>query len=134
MPDALTAVGAIAAGALICGSLLITAHDRPGIRASRWLVRMGVEFGRAMHVDAVRRLLAREVKRAGWNETPERLVAMACAVLLCLGVLGAAVSPVVAILGFFAGCVTFVVALKAGVDRRRRRFSAELVPLLDLFT
>jgi len=134
MPDALTAVGAIAAGALICGSLLITGHDRPGLRASRWLVQMGVEFGGATHVDAVRRRLAREVKRAGWNETPERLVTMACAISLCLGVLGAAVSPLVAILGFFAGYVTFAVALKAAVDRRRRRFSAELVPLLELFT
>lgn len=95
---------------------------------------MRVEFAGAKQVAAVRRRLAREAKRAGWNETPERLVTMACAMSLCLAVLGAAVSPVVAVLGFFAGCVTFAVALKAGVDSRRRRFSAELVPLLELFT
>jgi Flp pilus assembly protein TadB len=87
-----------------------------------------------MHVTAARRHLARDFARAGWHETPERVVVMAGALSLCLGVLGAAVSPVVAILGFFAGCVTFAGALNAAVDRRRRRFSGELVPLLELFT
>jgi len=134
MPDALTAIGAIAAGVLCSGAVLTAGHERPGISASRWLGRMGVEFGGAMHVAAARRRLTRDVKRAGWNETPERVVAMACALSLCLSVLGSAISPVVAILGFFAGGVTCAVALKAAVDRRRRRFSGELVPLLELFT
>ena len=59
---------------------------------------------------------------------------VAVAASLCLGVLGAALSPMVAIFGLVAGCVAFAAVLNAAVDKRRRRFSGELVPLLELFT
>jgi Flp pilus assembly protein TadB len=134
MPDALTAIGAIAAGSLCSGAVLVAGHDRPGLSAGRWFVRKGGAFGEALHVGVARRRLTRDVKRAGWHETPERVVVMAGALSLCLGVLGAAVSPPVAILGFLAGCATFAAALNAAINRRRRRFSGELVPLLELFT
>ncbi len=91
-------------------------------------------IGAALHVDAGRRRLARDIERAGWREPPERIAVPAVAASLCLGVLGAAVSPVVAIFGAGTGGVVFLVVLHAAVERRRRRYLEELVPLLELFT
>jgi Flp pilus assembly protein TadB len=87
-----------------------------------------------LHVSAARRRLARDVERAGWREPPEHIAALAVATSLGLALLGAAVSPVVAIFGLVAGGVAFGLVLNAAIRKRRRRFSEELVPLLELFT
>jgi Flp pilus assembly protein TadB len=87
-----------------------------------------------MHVGAVRRRLARDIERAGWRESPERVAVVAVAASLCLGALGAALSPMVAVFGLLAGGAAFAAVVRAAVDKRRRRFSGELVPLLELFT
>jgi Flp pilus assembly protein TadB len=134
MPDTLAVIGAMTAGALCSGAVFAAGQDRFGLDTGRRLLHKGVGFGWVMHVAAARRRLARDISRAGWHETPERVVAMASAMSLCLGALGAAVSPEVAVLGFLAGYVMFAAALNAALERRRRRFSGELVPLLELFT
>jgi len=91
-------------------------------------------IGAALHVGAGRRRLARDIERAGWRESPKRIAVLAVAASLCLGLLGAAATPVVAIFGAGAAGVVFLVVLNAAVERRRRRYLEELVPLLELFT
>jgi hypothetical protein len=87
-----------------------------------------------MHLSVARRRLAREIARAGWRDTPERVVTVAMAVAVCLGVLGASISPALGILGFFGGCAASAVTLNSAIIQRRRKLSGELVPLLELFT
>jgi Flp pilus assembly protein TadB len=134
MPDVLVMAAAIAAGALCTGAVLVGGHETPrpvvGGRIGRYRFRVGA----ALHVSAARQRLARVIERAGWRETPERVAVMAAAISLCLGVLGATVSPAVAVFGLVAGWVAFAAVLRAAIDKRRRRYSGELVPLLELFT
>jgi Flp pilus assembly protein TadB len=134
MPDVLAAAAAVAAGALCTGAVLLAEYATPSPKIREWVDGNKSRFGAALHVDAVRRRLARDVERAGWREPPERVTVLAVAASLGLAVLGSVVSPVVAIFGFVAGGVAFTVVLNAAIDRRRRRCSEELVPLLELFT
>jgi Flp pilus assembly protein TadB len=133
MPELLTVAAAIGAGALCTGAVLVAARE-PARADLAWLARKQMEIAAVMRVGAARRRLARALDRAGWSETPERIAVMAIAIALCLGALGAAVSEIVAMFGVLGGCVAFAVALNAAFDRRRRRMSGELVPLLELFT
>jgi Flp pilus assembly protein TadB len=134
MREVLVVAAAITAGALCLGAVLVAEHETPGPDIGRWIGRNRSRVGAALHLGAARRRLARDIERAGWRETPERIAVVAIAGSLCLGVLGAAVSPVVAILGLVAGCVAFAAVLHNAVAKRRRRYSEELVPLLELFT
>jgi Flp pilus assembly protein TadB len=134
MPEVLAPAAAVAAGALCGAAVLLAEHATPGPDAREWVRRNRSRFGSALQLGAVGRRLARDVKRAGWREPPERIAAVAIATSLGLAVIGAAVSPTVAIFGFAAGGVAFAVVLNAAIDKRRRRCSEELVPLLELFT
>ena len=134
MRDVLVVAAAITAGALCTGAVLVAEHEATGPDVGRWIGRCRSRVGAVLHLGAARSRLARDIERAGWRETPERVAIVATAASLCLGMLGAAVSPVVAILGLVAGCVAFAVVLHNAVDKRRRRCSEELVPLLELFT
>jgi Flp pilus assembly protein TadB len=133
MLEAAVVIGAIGAGGLCACSVLVAEREPSLVDAGGWKARLGAR-GAVRNVAAARRRLARDIDRAGWRETPERLAVAAAAVLLCAGVLGAALSPAVAICGFVGGCITCAVVLNAAIDKRRRRFSGELVPLLELFT
>jgi len=134
MPEVLAPAAAVAAGALCAAAVLLGEYATPGPNIREWLDRNKSRFSAALHVAAVRRRLARDVERAGWREPPERIAVLAVASSLGLAVLGAVVSPAVAIFGFAAGGVAFAVVLNAAIDKRRRRCSEELVPLLELFT
>jgi Flp pilus assembly protein TadB len=134
MLDAAVVVGAVGAGGLCACAVLVVEREPPHVDVGPWTGRLRARVGAIGNVAAARRRLAREIERAGWRETPERLVLAAAAVSLCAGVLGAALSPAAAIFGFLGGCIACVVVLNAAIDKRRRRFSAELVPLLELFT
>lgn len=134
MPDLLLPAAAIAAGALCTGSVLLAERATPGPDIREWMGRHRSRVGPALHVGAARRRLARDIERAGWRESPERVAVVAVAASLCLAAFGAAVSPMVAIFGLIAGCAAFAAVLNSAVDRRRRRCSEELVPLLELFT
>lgn len=133
MPELLTIAAAIGAGTLCTGAVLAAARE-PVRSDIAWLGRRRIAIAGEIRGTAARRRLARDFERAGWRETPERIAVMTIAIALCLGALGAAVSAVVAIFGVVAGIVGFAVALNAGISRRRRRLSGELVPLLELFT
>ena len=134
MPDILVPGAAIAAGALCTGAVLLAEYTMPRAAVRESLSKYRSRIGAALYVGAARRRLARDIERAGWRETPERLAVVAVAASLCLGVLGAALFPVLAIFGPIAGCAAFAATLHAAIDKRRRRFSEELVPLLELFT
>jgi Flp pilus assembly protein TadB len=134
MPEILAPAAAVAAGALCTGAVLLAEYAMPGPDVRDWVRRNRSRFGSALQVGAARRRLARDVERAGWGERPERIAVLAGAMSLGLAVLGAMVSLTVAIFGFVAGGVAFGVALNAAIDKRRRRSSEELVPLLELFT
>jgi Flp pilus assembly protein TadB len=134
MLDALVPVAAIAAGALCAGAVLVAERERQGADVGRRIGRYRAQAAAVLHVGAARRRLARDIERAGWRESPERVAVVAVAASLCLGVLGAAVSPMAAIFGLGAGCVAFAAVVNAAVEKRRRRYVEELVPLLELFT
>lgn len=134
MPDVLVPAAAVAAGALCTGAVLLAEYATPSPDVRERIGRYRSRVGVALHVGAARRRLARDIERAGWRESPERVAVVAVAASLCLGAFGAAVSPVVAVFGLVAGCAAFVSVLSAAVAKRRRRCSEELVPLLELFT
>jgi Flp pilus assembly protein TadB len=125
---------ALAAGALCTGAVLFAEYAAPSSDVRERIGRYRSGVGAALHVGAARRRLAHDIERAGWRESPERVAVMAVAASLGFGVLGAAVSPVVAIFGVIAGCVAFAAVLNAAIAKRRRRCLEELVPLLELFT
>jgi Flp pilus assembly protein TadB len=134
MPDAALVVSAIGAGGLCACAVLVAEREPPTLDAGRLTVAVRARESASRTVAAARHRLARDIERAGWRETPEPVAVAAAAVPLGVGVLGAALSPAVAIAGFFAGCISCAVVLNAAIDKRRRRFSGELVPLLELFT
>ena len=88
-----------------------------------------------------RRWLAAQIERAGWRETPERLIVLAAAAAGGLGALGmgagAMVAPATAsslgIAGAACGVSAVAVALRSAIERRRLRLTRELAPLLELF-
>ncbi len=142
MPEAMFAAGSLAAGALFCGAVLLVSgiHVEAMPRHIRYLAPPIVVS--TQNVRAARAWLARDLERAGWRESPERVTAFAIAVSACLAVLGASVGAVLPVggavvmcgLGLVSGLGLPVFALKSAVARRRRRLEGELVPLLELFT
>jgi Flp pilus assembly protein TadB len=134
MLDAAAVIGAVGAGGFCACAVLVAEHEAPHVDVGPWTGRLRARVGAVANVGAARRRLAREIERAGWRETPERVAASATAVSLCVGVLGAELSPAAALGAFLGGWIACVVVLNAAIDKRRRRFSAELVPLLELFT
>jgi tight adherence protein C len=93
------------------------------------------------HVAVQRDWLARSMERAGWYESPERAAVFALAFSICMSVLGVAAASLIfasgavllGLLGFMGGIGLCGLTLSSAIARRRRRLSAELVPLLELF-
>ncbi|TAN32094.1 hypothetical protein EPN29_10240 [bacterium] len=142
MPDQFAAVAAIAAGAF-CGTAVLAIGSQGWLpEASGWWLRKRAALHGPLHVAHARRSLSDSIERAGWRETPERVVAFSVALGGALAVLGAASASsmpagsavVLALLGLVGGCGTCALALNSAIQRRRRRLSGELVPLLELFT
>ena len=133
MPDAWIG-GSLAAGFLFSGCVIVAAWHRQPVDLVGELSRLRTALVEWWGDAGPARSLSAAIERAGWRETPERLVAMALALALCIAAASWLVAPVVAPLGFVAGCVLVLVALNSAVERRRRRLAGELVPLLELFT
>jgi pilus assembly protein TadC len=153
MPDLVTALGAIAAGASSGVAVLAICSSHDGIDAARWLAHRRrapaaseIEaprlWSRALNGAGLRDRLAGAVVRAGWKESPERVAAFAVAASGCLTVLGAASASMMpagnaaalGAFGFAIGAGSCVIVIRSAVAARRRRLAAELVPLLELFT
>jgi Flp pilus assembly protein TadB len=106
------------------------------------LQRRRAAFASVLRIAHARRWLTDAIERAGWNETADRLAILALAFGGCLAVIGtgsAGAMPkggaaMLGLLGFCGGCALPLLALSSAVTRRRRRLSAELVPILELFT
>jgi len=136
MPEPVVAGGALVAGLMSGCAVVAAARDVDAGRfaaLSRHLQRPQVAKARGR--------LAAAIGRAGWRESPERIVALTAissAGLAALGLSTAVVlSPgraaVLAILGALTGIGAVAYGLASAIAARRRRLTRELAPLLELF-
>lgn len=141
MPDATLVGGSLAAGVLCAGAVLVACGVRiEAIGAARR--HSPAALAPLLQVRQVRARLASDLERAGWHESPERVVALAVALSACLAVLGASMASalpagsaaVICGLGLLSGFGLPVLTLRSAIARRRRRLQGELAPLLELFT
>ncbi len=139
MPEPLLLVGAVTPGALTTFAFLRLALLDPS--ASDAVVeRVRARLPRE-RVASARRALAVEIARAGWRETPERVVALTAVLsggLASLGLsagvfAGAEAATSLALSGTIVGLVLVGASLRTAVSRRRKRLTRELAPLLELF-
>jgi tight adherence protein C len=142
MPEALIALGAVAAGSC-CGAAVLAVGRRPDGRGSTTaLMRGRAALTAIRRIDHARGWLTDAIERAGWRESADRVAVLAVALGGCLAVIAAASATamsaggaaVLGVLGFCSGCAVPLLALSSAIARRRRRLSAELVPILELFT
>lgn len=132
MRDAYFTSGAVIAGALSGSAVVLAARGRP-LPSLRW--------PRDHRVAALRDRLHECLQRAGWSETPERLVALTfawaaafAALALSAGfVLGLRTAAALALVAVTAAVAWTAFALRSAIVERRTRFARELAPLLELF-
>ena len=152
MPEPISFVGAIAAGASCLVAVLAIGGRPEGIDAASWLARRRQSdpppaddspspWTKALVVTGARARLINAIDGAGWKESPERLAAFAVALSACMAVICATAStivpisaPVLGAIGLVGGIGSCSLALRVGIRSRRARLAAELVPLLELFT
>ena len=136
MPEAAVAGGALAAGVFCACAVVAAARPVQPLWAAGWPGGL-----QPQRLRSARGRLAAAILRAGWRESPERVVALT--VVLCggLGALGLSTAIVVppptaaalAVGGLFGGAASVAFALRSAIERRRRRLARELAPLLELF-
>lgn len=137
MPEPLLAGGAVAAGLMSGYAVVAAAREFEPARLRDWL-RSHV---RTPQLTTARGRLAAEIKRAGWRESPERVVALSLISSGGLAALGLSTAVVatpgtaaaLAVAGGMAGTGAVAYALRSAVIRRRNRLTRELAPLLELF-
>ena len=153
MPEPVATLAAIAAGASCGVAVFAIWGRRQGIDAAGWLasrrfpeLALDAEregpWSKALKIAGARDALSGLVDRAGWKESQERLTAFALGLSACIAVLGVASSSVMPVgsaavqgaLGFVSGIGVCALVLRSAIAARRRRLTAELVPLLELFT
>lgn len=125
MPDAYVASAAVVAG-ILCGSAVIAAARPPMPLKWHWPVPPSLDA---------------TIRRAGWSETPERVVVLTVvrsAVLAAIGLssgmlFGPSAAVTLAVAGVLAGVAWSAYSLAAAVTGRRARLARELAPLLELF-
>ena len=141
MPDTIFIGEAIIAGVLSAAAVFIAGSGgTPNVNIMTSLAR-GL-IARAVHIRDARARLARDLDRAGWRESPERVAAFAIALAACLTVLGATTAAavpagsaaVIGVAGILAGLGLPLLALRSAIEQRRRRIEGELAPLLELLT
>ena len=147
MSDLAVVAGAATAGSAI-GLAVVAAAPRPGAAAARWLDRRRAPEPAPHRLPPLSAtVLARlasgiqpDLERAGWKETPQRLVAGVLAAAGAAALVGTGVGVMIAgegalVLGPVAAALPPLVAwraLLAAGRRRRERLRAELAPLLEL--
>src|SRR5579864_6344922 len=133
MPDAEFAAS-VSAG-LMCGCSVLVAGLGPPRFGARWrLGRWRSPAGGHLRIAACRAWLIAAIDRAGWRETPERLVVFGLAVAASAAAICGSAAPWLAPFGFIAALGGGGLAMASAIERRRRRLAGELVPLLELFT
>ena len=133
MPEPFVAIAALGAGGLSAAAVLAVGYECLGVDLAA-LARRQIAADVRSNGAAGRRGLALRLERAGWHPARAGVAVSASMLAIGIGVLGAVVSPVVAILALLVGCTASLVTLSKAVGRRRRRLAGELVPLLELFT
>jgi Flp pilus assembly protein TadB len=153
MLDSIHALGAILAGACFVFAV-VAIGDRPkGVDAEAWFERRRHAeltpseervgpWSQALAITGIHERLQVLVERAGWKDSPERLLALAIGLSACTGVVGAssasilqvAGAPALAAIGLACGLGLCTLALRTAIASRRTRLAAELTPLLELFT
>jgi tight adherence protein C len=142
MPEALGELAAVAAGSCCAAAVLAAGFWPGGSVPIASLQRRLAAFTAVLRIADARRWLTDAIERAGWHESAERVVILAFAFGGCLAVIGAGSAgamsrggaAMLGLLGFCGGCALPLLALSSAITRRRRRLSAELVPILELFT
>jgi Flp pilus assembly protein TadB len=134
MPDGLLVGGAITAGLCFSGAVMAAAQHSHAGDLARLISGLGRATRRWLRGAQQGRWLSACIERSGWRESPERIAVMALSLAFCMALVGWMIAPFVAPIGFIAGCVLVLASLNSAIERRRRRLSGELVPLLELFT
>src|SRR5579885_2003886 len=142
MPEQLIAVVSVLPGLCATVAVAATARRLTAVAALTDPVRSRIDDA----IDAERRLAVRlrfaaALERAGWRETPERVVVLTVAVsagLAALGlssgmVLGAQTGGSLAVAGAASGVAVAGISIRSAARRRRKRLLRELAPLLELF-
>ena len=140
MPEPTLTMAALVAGGCACIAVAAIGYRGTGLNLS--LPRRRETLISAFHVAAALRRLSDSLDRAGWRESPERVITFGAAAATCVAVLfGTAASALsatsaaaLALVGFLGACGTCVLVLSSAIERRQRRLSGELVPILELFT
>ena len=144
MPDTTLVATSMSAGALIAAAVFVACGGAvqgfDTVGEGRGLTPLTIVRG--LHVRDVRARLEKDLERASWRESPERLTVFAIALSACLAGLGASTVSVLPVdstaaicaAGIVAGFGLPLVALRSAIARRRRRIEGELAPLLELFT
>ena len=125
MPDAYFAPAAVVAG-ILCGSAVIAAARNTTPLSWHWPVPPNLEEA---------------IRRAGWSETPERVLVLTLvrsAVLAAIGLsagllIGPSEAVTFAIAGALVGAAWLAYSLYTAIAGRRARLARELAPLLELF-
>src|SRR6266851_5462957 len=124
MPDAYFAPAAVVAG-ILCGSAVIAASRNPTPLTWRWPVPPSLEEA---------------MRRAGWSETPERVLVLTLvrsAVLAAIGsssglLFGPSAAVTLAIAGVIVGPAWLAYSLHAAITGRRARLARDLAAELEI--
>jgi len=138
MPEPVIVLASLLPGAAASVAALAMARRLPSIRP---LLDRADEALVAERRTQARRRLALAIARAGWRETPERLIVLTFALAIGLTALGLATAPLaggqtaasLAVIGALAGPVAAWFALHRAASERRKRLVRDLAPLLELF-
>jgi tight adherence protein C len=142
MREPLTTIAAVIPGLLAVIAVAAFARAQPTVRSLIAPVVDRAEDTLAAEKEwKARRRLSLLIARAGWSETPERVVVFALAAGVALGalgmsasfVLGAAAGTSLAFAGVAAGLGAVAFTIRSAIVARRRRLLRELAPLLELF-
>ena len=153
MPEPVLILGAVVTGSLCAVAVFAVARGGESLHLTMgWARAVGLpnasssvriaSWAPALHGTRIREWLIVSIDRAGWRETPERVTAFAIAFSACISVLGvtsasflSAANPLVlGLFGFSVGLGLCGWGLRSAIAQRRRRLTAELVPLLELLT
>lgn len=124
--------GALLAG-MLTGSSIVLATAAP--HAPKFRLR------REPRSVAAHAWLSSNMRKAGWSETPERVMALtgargaalAALVLSSAAIIGMAFAPALAAGSFIAAIAWSGLTLRAAISARRAKLARELAPLLELF-
>lgn len=138
MPEPLALLGSLIPGAAASVAVLAVMKRAPSVRPL--LDRAGHAIVAERPAEA-RRRVATAIARAGWRETPERLLVLIVVLATGLCALGLSTAPLagapaaasLGAVGAIAGPAAVWLALHRAANERRRRLLRELAPLLELF-